>query len=131
MIVDATVLVAAATDSGPDGVWAESIVAQGNLVAPELALVEATNIFRRLELARELSSTESNAAQRDLLRLNLELFPFEPVAERVWDLRKNITSYDAFYVAVAELLDLPLATLDRRLTRAAGPKCTFVVPSRS
>lgn len=128
MIVDATVLVAATTDTGPDGVWAENILAEGDLIAPELALVEATNILRRLELAEVISTIESTSAQRDLMRLRIELFPFEPVAERIWDLRKNVTCYDAFYVAVAELLDLPLATLDHRLSRAAGPNCTFVLP---
>ncbi len=128
MIVDATVLVAAAADAGPEGVWAEGIVAEGSLIAPELALVEATNILRRLELAGTLTSLESTSAQRDLLRLGIRLFPFEPVAERVWALRQNVTSYDALYVAIAEALDLPLATLDHRLARAPGPKCRFVLP---
>ncbi|RLB54083.1 MAG: VapC toxin family PIN domain ribonuclease [Deltaproteobacteria bacterium] len=128
MIVDATVLVAATVDAGPDGVWAESIIAEGSLIAPELALVEATNILRRLELAGTLTSLESTSAQRDLLRLGIELFPFEPVAERVWALRQNVTSYDALYVAIAEALDLPLATLDHRLARAPGPQCRFVLP---
>jgi predicted nucleic acid-binding protein len=55
--------------------------------------------------------------------------PFAPFAERVWELRRNITSYDAWYVAVAEAFDLPLATLDRRLSRASEPSCRFLTPA--
>jgi predicted nucleic acid-binding protein len=60
--------------------------------------------------------------------LDIHLFSFEPCAERVWELRHNLTSYDAWYVAVAEALDLPLATLDMRLSRARGLKCKFLTP---
>ncbi len=128
-VVDASVLVAATTDAGPGGVWAEAVIAEGNLCAPHLVLVEATNVLRRLERARELSGLEATAAQRDLLRLPIDLFPFEPFADRVWELRADVTSYDAWYVAVAEALQLPLATLDRRLTRASGPRCRFSTPA--
>ena len=127
-VVDAALLVAATTDAGAEGVWAEDVVRAGGLVAPHLALVEATNILRRLELAGRLGQLEAGAAARDLLLLELELVPFYPFAERVWELRKNVTSYDAWYVALAEALDLPLATLDRRLVAASGPRCRFLLP---
>ena len=130
VVVDASLLVAATTDSGPDGVWAEEILAPGGIVAPHLVLVEATNILRRLERAKELSPLEASAAQRDLVRLAIDLLPFEPFAERVWELRQNVTSYDAWYVAIAEAFGLPLATLDHRLGRAAGPRCRFLTPTR-
>lgn len=127
-VVDASVLVAATTDAGSEGTWAERLLAQGDVVAPHLVLVEATNILRRLEISKELSRLEATAAQRDLLALAILLVPFEPFAERVWELRRNVTSYDAWYVAVAEAFDLPLATLDRRLSRASGPACRFLLP---
>src|SRR5262245_65098569 len=125
-VVDASLLVAATTDAGREGVWAERVLAQGGIVAPHLVLVEAMNILRRLERARELTRLEATAAQRDLVRLDIDLLAFEPFADRVWELRSNVTSYDAWYVAIAEALDLPLATLDRRLARAAGPTCRFL-----
>ncbi len=128
-VVDASLLVAATTDAGPEGIWAEEIVAAGNLVAPHRVLVETANILRRLEAAGHLTKLEATAAQRDLLRLDLELVPYEPVADRVWELRANLTSYDAWYVALAEALDLPLATLDARMSRAPGPECKFLVPA--
>lgn len=127
-VVDASVLVAAATDAGGDGLWAEAVVAEGEIVCPHLVLVEATNILRRLERATTLTRLEATAAQRDLLRLDVTLVPFAPFAERVWALRGSATAYDAWYVAVAEAFDLPLATLDRRLTRASGPTCAFRCP---
>lgn len=128
MIVDASVLVAAVSDNGPVGRWAEELFAANELVAPELALLEATNVLRRLELAGSLPRLEAGAALQDLLSLNLALFPFAPVADRIWQLRKTLTSYDACYVAIAEVLEQPLATLDRRLSRAQGPQCQFVLP---
>ena len=130
-VVDASLLVAATVDAGPEGAWAEDVVAAGNLVAPDLALVEATNILRRLELAGRLERLEATEAARDLLQLGVELVPFAPFAERIWELRANVTSYDAWYVAAAEELDLPLATVDRRLAGATGPRCRFLLPPDS
>jgi predicted nucleic acid-binding protein len=127
-VLDASVLVAALSDGGAEGAWAEEIIGAGGLVAPHLALVEATNILRRLELAGKLGHLEAEEAAQDLLMIELELVPFSPFAERVWELRSNVTSYDAWYVAVAEELDLPLATLDRPLAAAPGPRCRFLLP---
>lgn len=114
--------------AGPDGAWAEDVLASGSLHAPDLALAEATNILRRLELAKQITTAEASAAHEDLMRLNIELFSFEPFAERVWELRHNLSSHDACYVAVAEALRLPLATLDERLARTKGPTCHFLTP---
>lgn len=122
-------LVAALVDTGANGTWAEEVLARGPLHAPELARVEATNILRRLELAKQLTTPEANAAHEDLMQLDLELFSFEPFAERIWELRHTVTSYDAWYVAVAEALRLPLATLDGRLSRAKGVSVKFLTPS--
>lgn len=129
--LDASVVVAALVDSGGNGGWAESVIADGSLVGPELVLVEATNILRRLERAAHISKLEATSSQRDLLRLDMQLYPFAPFAERVWSLRDNLTAYDAWYVALAEALDCPLATLDRKLGRASGPTCEFIIPARS
>ena len=130
-VTDASVLVAALVDSGPEGKWAEFAIGQGPLAAPELALVEVSNILRRLEQRAGISRIEATTAHINLLRLELELFPFAPFAERIWALRGNLTSYDAWYVAVAEALDCPLLTLDRRLSRASGPTCEIITPPRS
>ena len=128
LVVDASVLVAALVDSGPHGEWAEQIVAAGSLDAPELVLVETANILRRLERAKRITAAEADAAYNDLMELSIELFSFEPFAERVWELRHNLTSYDAWYVALAEALRVPLATLDERLASSKGLACVFSTP---
>ena len=130
-VVDASVLVAALASTGREGRWAETIVAGGDLLAPILVQVETANILRRLQLARELAPLEASLAFRDLLQLEVNLFPFEPFAERAWELRANVTGYDAWYVALAEAFELPLATLDRRLAEAPGPSCPFLLPPGS
>ena len=130
-VADASVLVAALVDSGREGRWAESTLAEGSLTGPELALAEASNILRRLERADQISRIEATSAHGDLLRLDLELFPFSPFAERVWALRSNLTSYDAWYVALAEALNCPLLTLDRKLSGASGPVCDVITPRGS
>ena len=130
-VVDASVLVAALVDTGGDGVWAEAALAEPSLVGPELLPAEVSNVLRRLERAGRISPLEAASAHRDMLRIDLDLFPFAACAERVWALRGNLTSYDAWYVALAELLDCPLVTLDRRIGRAPGPQCHIVMPPRS
>lgn len=131
VVLDASVVVAALVDSGSDGAWAEELLTAGSLHAPELLCVEATNALRRLEQAREITTADANAAHEELMRLNLNLFAFEPFAERTWELRHTVSSYDAWYVALAEALNLPLATLDKRLSKAKGPTCRFVTPEDS
>ena len=121
-------MVAALVDSGQEGRWAESIIEDGGVAAPDLLLVETTNVLRRLEEARDISTLEATSAHRDLLQLDVETFEFSPFAPRIWELRSNLTSYDAWYVAVAEALGCPLATLDAKLSRSNGPSCEFVLP---
>jgi predicted nucleic acid-binding protein len=128
VVIDSSVLIAALVDSGPQGAWAEGVVASGALHAPELVRAEATNILRRLERAKHITMAEANAAHDDLMQLNLELFSFDPFAERIWELRHTVTSYDAWYVAIAEALKLPLATLDRKLSKASGVACKLLTP---
>ena len=128
VVIDASVVIAALVDSGPHGDWAEEVLASGMLQATELVRAEATNIFRRLERAKLIATPEANAAQADLMQLDIELYPFEPFASRIWELRHNMASYDAWYVAIAESLRLPLATLDEPLSESNGVTCKFLTP---
>jgi predicted nucleic acid-binding protein len=131
VVVDSSVLVAALVDTGRNGIWAEGVLSSGSLHAPELARVEATNVLRRLELAKQLTTPEAIAAHEDLMQLDLELFPFDPFADRIRELRYAVTSYDAWYVAIAEALRLPLATMDGRLSRSKGVTCKFLTPAQA
>lgn len=127
-VIDASALVAALVDQGPDGQWASATLAADRIAAPELLLAEASNTLRQLERRSVLATFEAASAHQAMLDLDVELFPFEPFAMRVWELRHNLTVYDAWYVAVAEMVDGQLATLDRRMARADGPRCEIVVP---
>ena len=115
IVVDASAVVAALVDGGSAG-------------AATTALASTTNILRRAVVAGTLSIDLAALAHADLVRLRIALFPYEPHAERVWALRGNLTSYDAWYVALAEALEAPLVTLDRRVARATGPRCEFRLP---
>jgi predicted nucleic acid-binding protein len=127
-VVDASVVVAALIDDGPAGRWAEELVASTPLVAPHLMPVEAANILRRAALAGDVSDDIASLAHADLLALAVELFPYDVLADRIWELRGAVTAYDGWSVALAESLKAPLATLDGRLTRAPGPRCSFIGP---
>jgi len=128
LVVDASLIVSALVDTGRTGTWAESLLAAEPLSAPHLMPVEAANILRRAAVRGEISADVASMAHADLLDLRVELFPYAPFAARVWELRDNLTTYDAWYIALAEFLSSPVATLDRRLSRAAGPRCGFETP---
>ncbi len=125
LVVDASVVVAALVDTGAAGAWAEELLSAGDLAAPHLLPVEVASALRRATLAGQLSADTAALAHDDLLRLRIALFPYEPFAGRVWQLRANLSTYDGWYVALAESLEADLATLDLRLVRASGPVCRF------
>ena len=130
LVVDASLIVSALVDGGSEGRWAEAEIAGAALAAPHLLPVEVASVLRRAVIARELSDDVASLAHSDLVALRIELFPYEPVAQRAWELRANLASHDAWYVALAESLGAPLATLDRKLSRAPGPRCEFRTPPK-
>ncbi|MFN8095505.1 MAG: type II toxin-antitoxin system VapC family toxin [Vicinamibacteria bacterium] len=91
-----------------------------SLHAPHLADVEVAQVLRRLARDGDLDPGSAGTALADLRALDLERHSHEPLLERVWALRDNLTAYDAVYVALAEALDAKLVTCDRRLARAPG-----------
>jgi predicted nucleic acid-binding protein len=92
--------------------------------------IEAADILRRATLAGDITEDSASLAHGDVLDLRVELWPYAPLAERCWQLRENnVTTYDGVYVALAELLAAPLATLDQRLAAAPGPCCDFTTPA--
>ena len=128
LVVDASTVVAALLDSGRDGRWAEQMLASGSLSAPHLLPVEVASVVRRAAVTGKVTPDAASLAHADLLSLRVELFPYWPFADRIWALRADVTCYDAWYVALAEYLGCPLATLDGRLARAPGLKCAIHLP---
>ena len=127
LVVDSSAVVAALINER-EGEWVRALMGSDNLVAPHLMPVESVNLLRRGVILGFLSADAASLAHHDLLSLPVALFAYAPVADRIWELRSNLTAYDAWYVALAEGLSAPLLTLDRRLARASGPRCEFRVP---
>lgn len=127
-VCDASAVVALLLDAGPDGRWAADTLSGARLIAPSLVMFEASNVIRRHELAGLVSADQAALAHADLLDLTIELWPYELLGSRVWELRANLSSYDASYVAVAELCAAPLVTLDRRIGRAPNLGCAVTTP---
>ena len=90
------------------------------LHAPHLVDVEIAQVIRRYAANRDIDDERGRMALADLADLPLRRYPHDFLLPRVWALRNNLTAYDATYVALAEVLDVPLLTRDRRLAGAAG-----------
>jgi predicted nucleic acid-binding protein len=97
------------------------------LVAPHLVDVEVVAAWRRLAGVGRLEEQRLALARADLRALALERVPHGPLLERVWELRGNLTPYDATYIALAEMLDVWLVTADAKLAGAPGPRCAIEV----
>lgn len=127
-VCDSSAVVALLIDDGPDGRWSTQHLSGVRLLAPSLMMFEAANIIRRHELAGLISSDQAMQAHGDLRELTIEQWPYELLGQRIWQLRANLSGYDASYVAVAELADAPLVTLDRRISKAPGLRCEVLAP---
>jgi predicted nucleic acid-binding protein len=127
-VVDAGVVVSALLDSGPYGDRARMVLRDERLAAPHLLPAEVTNVCRRLVARGLVSDDVATLALHDMSELRIGLYPFYPVADRVWELRGAVTAYDAWYVALAEATDTPLVTMDERLARVPGLRCEVRMP---
>ena len=129
VVIDASVACAALLPGDANSEWARGVLDSQTLVGPELLVVEVSHLLRRSVRGGVIPDAEGRAAIGDLVNIIDEFFEHAPFAERIWDLHPNVTSYDAVYVALAEALGAPLATLDHKLRRAPGPRCDFLSPS--
>lgn len=127
IVVDASVLAPALADDGRSGDAARSRLAPERLTAPELIDLEVGSTLRGLTLARKLPVRRAELALRDLEDLPLERVPHRLLVGRCWDLRGNLSFYDAAYVALAELLGARLLTADVRIGRASGVRCEIEI----
>ncbi len=124
IVVDASVLANVIGDDGADGQRARGeIRAAGTVAAPDLVDVETVAVLRKRWLAGTISDRRFEAAINDLEQLALNRYPTLPLMHRAFELRANVTTYDASYIALAELLGCELLTGDRRLAGAPGPAC--------
>jgi predicted nucleic acid-binding protein len=124
IVVDASVLANALADDTADGrIARRRLTSGGELVAPDLVDVETVSVLRRRWLAGDVTARRFSAAIEDLEDISLTRFPTLPLMRRAYELRANVTAYDAAYVALAEQLDCVLVTADARLAKAPGVRC--------
>lgn len=123
LVVDASVLAVALADDGADGDAARERLRGEDLVAPELLDLEVLSVLRGQMLAGALDARRADLALTDLSAMPIKRAPHLSLLRRCWELRDNLTTYDASYIALAEALDVLLLTGDRRLARASGPRC--------
>ncbi|MDZ7675311.1 MAG: type II toxin-antitoxin system VapC family toxin [Acidimicrobiales bacterium] len=128
IVVDASVLANALADDRSDGGVVRARLTSGDdLAAPDLVDVETVAVLRKRWMAGDLSKSRFSVAIDDLEDLDLVRYPALPLMRRAFELRDNVTAYDAVYVALAERLDCPLVTADERLAAAPGISCSVEV----
>ena len=127
IVVDNSLLIDGLVDTGERGRKAMDRIKGEEMAAPELLDIEAMSTLRGLVLANKLSAARAGLALRGLAALPIERFGHEALVPRIWQLRNNVTPYDASYVALAEDLDVTLVTGDARLAAAPGIRCSVEV----
>jgi predicted nucleic acid-binding protein len=119
-VVDASILVEFLT-GGEHREAAEDAIGRERWVwAPALIDAEVGNALRRLVRSKQIGPRKAGAALDDFLDMRIQRIPHRSLVDRAWQLRDNVTFYDALYVALAEALGAPLLTRDARLSRAPG-----------
>ena len=121
IVLDASALVELVLDTPTGRVVATRIADPAlGLHIPHLADVEVAQALRRYAMDGEVEPKEAGLALEDFRALDLQRHAHEPLLNRVWQLRQNLSAYDAVYVALAEVLDTTVLTCDGRLARAPG-----------
>lgn len=121
IVVDASAVLELLLNTPAAAQIADRLFSPGeSLHAPHLLDIEVAQVIRRYCRAGELSPERGAEALDDLVNLPLTRYPHDMLLTRIWELRHNLTAYDASYVALAEALEAPLVTRDRRLATASG-----------
>jgi len=124
IVLDASAAVEWAVRSGL-GDTVDARLSAGAMHAPHLIDVEIVHALRRLVAAGRLSAVRAEEALTDFSDLALVRHPHQPFLWRIWELRDQLTAYDAAYVALAETLDAPIVTCDRRAASSRGHRARF------
>jgi predicted nucleic acid-binding protein len=121
IVIDASALLEVLLNTSASGRVAERLfAAHESLHAPHVLDLEIAQVLRGFILSGEMAAERGEQALVDLADLPLNRYPHDVFLFRIWALRRNLTAYDAAYVALAEALDAPLVTRDAALARASG-----------
>jgi predicted nucleic acid-binding protein len=127
LVADASIIASAVADGGRDGIRYRQRLRAQQIAAPDLLRVEVLSVIRRQLSLGTLDVDQADRAVDDLLDLPIAVYPTTSLIRRIWDLRNNLTAYDACYVALAEALGCTLLTADVKLFRAPGTRCPIDV----
>lgn len=127
IVVDASVVAPALADDGKDGDRARDRLRGEALLAPEVVDLEVASVIRTAWNKGALDDERAGLALDDLVALPIRRVSHRKLLSRIWELRGNVTPYDAAYVALAEVLECPLVTADAKLSNAPGARCEFDV----
>lgn len=130
IVVDSSAVLEVLVGDTPDTALV-SRLAGSELHAPHLIDVEVLHALRVLMTRRVAAIDRIEAARQEFSMLAITRYPHTPLRERIWQLRDNLSAYDAAYVALAEALTMPLVTSDKPIARAAGPRAVVEVFDRS
>lgn len=131
-VCDASLISDALTVGGPLGdAAADRLQRSAVWHAPHLLPCEVMSAVRGLSLGGRIDQSVAAAARDRLLQMRFQLHAFTPYHERVWELRENATAYDAWYLAIAERLGVPLVTTDAKLAAVPGVRCAVEVVTAS
>lgn len=125
IVVDASALVNVLIEQPPNAALISRLESSGELHAPHLLDIEILSVLRRLCASGLLADDLADIALRSFDRIPITRYPHTSLRERIWELRHSITAYDATYVALAEVLVLPLVTTDGRLARSHGHRAAI------
>ena len=125
IVLDASFLVMALADDDSDGVQTRDRIRGEELAAPHLIDPEIASVLRRAVHAGSMTPQRAKQALRDLADLDVERVAHTSLLPRVWELRDNYTTYDACYIALAELFQAPLLTYDAKMADGTGARCAF------
>lgn len=126
VVIDASVLTAFYASDDPRRAAITDRLAAGNaLFAPAHLDAEVVSALRGIARSNPALDQAVPRALAHLAGFPIRRMPLAPLLERIWELRTNVTPYDAAYVALAERLDSPVMTCDARLTTASGTRCAF------
>lgn len=129
IVVDASVWTEFLTDDAEYGEWARDLVErEDRCLVPEHTRLEVANSIRGKWMKGIIPEQRARDAFELLRLLEMSMVPTDQLLGRVWELRSNVTAYDAAYVAIAEQRQCALATFDLKLIGAPGPKCEFRTP---
>ena len=125
IVVDTSAVLAVLAGRTQDRALVQRLTDDGDLHAPHLIDIEILRALRGLVRGGKLSLDRADDVRTDVADLTITRYGHEPLADRVWALRDNLTAYDAVFVALSEALEVPLITCDARLAAAPGIAVEF------